>query len=284
MSAAIASTILVMVDPLVGAAAGEVARAGGGVLSRLLGPTADEMGVQLHQWYTRKNVERVAKRAEAKTDTEVNGSIPPRVAAEVFEKAQWADDEFVAEYLSGVLATARTPAGKDDGAVSWTALVGRLSADQLRLHYILYRAIRILGVRREWESLSEALKDPLVIAYSNLLPAMEIPWTDEGIVRLLDAVYGLHAEGLVSDSLAHGDPDFMERSRRNHTFPRGVGDFLLVGGTTRGASLFLQAHGLGRSWAAALVNPQANLDLEWPEGGAVPPVQASWLSDYKNAA
>lgn len=265
-----------------GAAAGEVAKASGGVLSRLLGPTADEMGVQLQQWYVRRNVARVASRAEAKTDTAADGAIPPRVAAEVFEKAQWADDEFVAEYLSGVLATARTPDGKDDRGVSWTALVGRLSADQLRLHYILYRGIRILGVRQNWETLSQALEDPLVTAYSHLLPAMGIPWTNQGIARLMDAVYGLHSEGLVADRMSHGDPEYLEKSREDHTFPRGVGDLLVAGGTTRGASLFLQAHGLGRVWAIALVDPQANLDVEWPDGGTVPSVHITRLSDYRN--
>jgi hypothetical protein len=272
-----------MVDPLLGAAASEAAKAGGGVLSRLLGPTADEMGTQLQEWYLRKNVERVAKRAEAKVNTAAKGSIPPRVAAEVFEKAQWADDEFLAEYLSGVLATARTPEGKDDRGVTWTALVGRLSADQLRLHYILYRGCRILGVEKPWNSLSEALEDPMVSTYMDLMTAMDIPLTDEGVARLLEAAYGLHAEGLITDQLVHGSPEFVEKSQWNHTLPRDQGGLLIIGGSTRGASLFLQAHGLGKVWAKAILDPELELDAQWPDGASVPSVNLVKLSTYENA-
>ncbi|MCK8608883.1 hypothetical protein [Agromyces sp. C10] len=273
-----------MVDPFTAAAANEVAKAGGGVLSRLLGPTADVMGAQLHEWYTRKNVERVAKRAEAKANTASNGAVPSRVAAEVFSKAQWADDEFVAEYLSGVLATARTPDGKDDRAVTWTALVGRLSADQLRLHYVLYRAIRELGLNVEHDAIVEILARPLVFAFTDLLAVMDIPASHEGAVRLLDAVYGLQAEGLIADDLAHGEPEYLEKIRRGHTFPKAYGNLLIVAGTTRGAALFLQAHGLGQLWAGAIVRPELDLSIEWPEGQGVPPVTTATLSDYRKLA
>jgi hypothetical protein len=270
-----------MVDPLVGAAASEVVKAGGGVLTRLLGPTADLMGDQLQQWYGGKYVGRVARRAEQKANTGTAGSIPMRVAAEVFEKAQWAEDEFVAEYLSGVLATARTPEGRDDRAISWTALVGRLSADQLRLHYILYRGIRLLSMHQEWDALSSAFEESVVLGYSELLPALGIPSDDEGVARLLDAVYGLSAEGLIAEYLSHGGPEYMEKNKPNHNFPKDVGDLLLVKGTTRGAALFLQAHGLGKEWAGALLDPDENLVLEWPEGTDVPLVNMARMSTYK---
>jgi hypothetical protein len=273
-----------MVDPLLGAAAGEAAKAGNGVLSRLLGPTADEMGTQLREWYLRKNVERVAKRAEAKANTKVDGSIPPRVAAEVFEKAQWADDDFLAEYLSGVLATARTPDGDDDRGVSWTALVGRMSADQLRLHYILYRAIRSLRVGQQWESVTTALADPVVVTYFDLATVMGIPWTEERMARLLEALYGLQAEDLVGDDLMHGSAEYVQNSRSGgYTFPPEGGGYIVVYCTMRGAGLFLQAHGLGRLWARSVFDPNVELDVEWPDGAAVPAVDIRNASSYRNS-
>ncbi|PPF88642.1 hypothetical protein C5C03_06485 [Clavibacter michiganensis] len=251
------------------------------MLSRLLGPTFDVMGGQMEQWYLRKNVERVAKRAAKKADTDADGSIPPRVAAEVFEKAQWADDDFLAEYLSGVLATARTPDGDDDRGVSWTALVGRMSADQLRLHYVLYRAIRSLRVKQEWDSVSTALEDPVVVTYFDLTVVMGIPWTNEGMARLLEALYGLRAEDLVGDDLTHGSAEYVQRTRfGGYTFPPEGGGYILARGTTRGAGLFLQAHGLGKLWARAMFDPDVELDVEWPDGGAVPAVNILSLSSY----
>ncbi|TFB15440.1 hypothetical protein E3V93_01795 [Microbacterium sp. 3H14] len=273
-----------MVDPVVSIAAAEAAKTGGGVLSRLLGPTADEMGVQLQEWYRRKNVERVARQAEAKASTGTAGSIPPRVAAEVFEKAQWADDDFVAEYLSGVLASSRTPDGTDDRGVAWTALVGRLSADQLRLHYIMYRAFRKLALGLEYEALSDVLQRPLVFQASEIITAMKLSYEVESIYRVLEALYGLSAEGLVGEQFQHGGADFLNKANQDrYDFPGFVGDLFVVYATTRGSTLFLHAHGRGLDWAAAITDPATDLVVDWPDGEEVADVGARWKEDFKIA-
>jgi hypothetical protein len=53
----------------------------------------------------------------------------------------------MADYLGGVLAGSQTPTGRDDRAVTWSALITRLSSFQIRAHYLLYRewAARILN-------------------------------------------------------------------------------------------------------------------------------------------
>lgn len=196
-----------MVDPLTGAAAGEVAKAGGGVLSRLLGPTADEMGVQLQEWYKRKNVERVARRAEAKAHTGREGAVPPRVAADIFDKAQWADDEFVAEYLSGVLASARTPGGRDDSAISWTALVGRLPASHLRLHYVLYSTARELMMGLPVGSINDielSIYCPLEPVINALRPSNSSSMDEVGH-SFNEGFTNLAREGLLGDRSVNAD-------------------------------------------------------------------------------
>lgn len=271
-----------MVDPVVSIAAAEAAKTGGGVLTRLLGPTADDMGVQLQEWYRRKNVERVARRAEAKASTDAAGSIPARVAAEVFEKAQWADDDFVAEYFSGVLASSRTSDGEDDRGVTWTALVGRLSADQLRLHFIMYSAFRNLALGLEYEALSDVLQRPIVFQVSELVAAMKLPYENESVYRVLEALYGMAAEGLVAEQFQHGSADFLNKSNHGiYDFPGFVGDLIVANMSTRGASLFLQAHGRGRDWAAAITDPSIDLVIEWPEGEEVASVGPRWREDLK---
>tara|TARA_R110002020_G_scaffold39986_4_gene118267 strand:+ start:3121 stop:3609 length:489 start_codon:yes stop_codon:yes gene_type:complete len=121
-------------DPI----ATEAAKAGTALWMKVLGPPAEAIGdhlrARIESWSEDALAARVLKKAAKKVDPTVPGAVPPRVAADVFDKAQWAEDEFLAEYLSGVLASSRTRDGKDDSGVGWTALVGRLSADQLRMH------------------------------------------------------------------------------------------------------------------------------------------------------
>jgi len=64
-----------------------------------------------------------------------------RVHVKVLNEAAWTDDEIISDYLGGVLAA--TGPNNDAGAAI-VALIARLSADQLRLHYVIYREIRRL--------------------------------------------------------------------------------------------------------------------------------------------
>jgi hypothetical protein len=58
----------------------------------------------------------------------------------VLEEAAYAEDALVTEYIGGVLASSRSENTRDDRAVTYLALVSRLSAYDLRLHYISYFA------------------------------------------------------------------------------------------------------------------------------------------------
>lgn len=87
------------------------------------------------------DVRRVAELADARGRGA--GAIPARVAESVLQSAQFAKSEFVAEYLSGILASSRTPDGHDDRGISWTRLISQLSSDQVRMHYVLYTAARL---------------------------------------------------------------------------------------------------------------------------------------------
>lgn len=284
-----------MLDPLTSAAASEVAKAGGGVLSRLLGPTADEMGKQLLEYYQRKNVERVVRRAEAKADTSTDGAIPPRVAAEIFDKAQWASDELVAEYLSGVLASSRSSEGDDDRGLPWTALVGRLSADQLRLHYALYSGFRQLVLEPSYrfaepdvdeEPSRELVLMQLPLSYHagwasraidvNLdSVAISLAWSrsKDTSSRILHAAYALAREQLLTNVETY---DY----RRLDT---PVADALVKGSisfsaTPSGIDLFLYGNGYGGRWLNEIANPGLEFGLSEDSEIPIDPPAAAWHS------
>lgn len=258
-----------MVEPFVGAAAGEVAKAGGGVLSRLLGPTADDMGLQLQEWYRQKNVERVVKRAERKANTASDGAIPPRVAAEVFDKAQWADDEFVAEYLSGVLASSRTPDGSDDSGISWTALVGRLSSTQLRLHYVLYSTARHHLIGRPITAIHELDEYPIFVPLPPVLALLE-----GGADAFNEAFMNLTREGLISDRAE------IDATGKNLLAGKVVppGPVMIYRISSPGLMLFMRGGGSRETRVRAIASSDEALSFEGV-GGIPVPIPGSSLRD-----
>lgn len=249
---------------------------------RLVGPSLDLLGERIKNGLVNRksNISKVAARADVKADTSEPGAIPPRVAAEVFDKAQWADDEFVTEYLSGMLASARTPEGTDDSAVSWTALVGRMSSDQLRLHYALYSAVRQRVVGIATENLSDWESKGVLVGYMDLI-AKSLAWDGETFkARLVEAGIGLEREGLISD-LAHGSATFWEKHwgqpKAKH-LPEGQLGFLRFRPTSAGAVLFLRAHGR-RLDAGRLTDASLDLTYAGNPNEAPFPVPGYWDED-----
>jgi hypothetical protein len=146
-------------DPIVGAAIAKAAlhstehsakQALPGLMSRVLGPSADELGEVAKLWtaYKLRNVRRMIAAAERKSDSNLNDAVHPRVAHQVLDSGSYCDDELMAEYYGGLLAAAKTPSGRDDRAISWSSIVTGMSAIQIRAHYLLYRewAARLHGM------------------------------------------------------------------------------------------------------------------------------------------
>jgi hypothetical protein len=138
-----AHSIITVPDPVTTAAliaAG--AAVGSRTVDKVLGPSAEQLGEILNERLTEfraRNIGRVIEAAERKGDRD--GTVPPRVAHRLLEDGSYCDDELMAEYLGGVLAGSRTPDGRDDRAVTWSALVTSMSALEVRAHFLIYRAI-----------------------------------------------------------------------------------------------------------------------------------------------
>ena len=214
-----------MTDPLIGAvakAAGAVADSGpqsaSGILTRALGQAADEVGATLGRYTPRQldNIAAVTVAASAKFGRSPEGQTSMRAAMRVAEEAAFAENEAMTEYLSGILASARSPDGSDDRAVGWLALVARLSSDQLRMHFLLYATLRQHLLGRHEDTTDTICAESCFVSYVALYKAMEWP-RGEG-PRFLDALYGLNSEDLVGAQWAYGPAESLE-SRFKLTFP-----------------------------------------------------------------
>lgn len=258
-----------MTDPITSKIVDQSTKSIGAVVDKLLGPTAEVMGQELVDWYTRRrNITKVARRAAERSDLDVEGAIPARVAAEVFDKAQWADDEFVAEYLSGVLASARTPDGRNDSGVSWTALVGRLSSDQLALHWSLYTSFQRRHRGGDPATFWSTTRVQIVADYPSLFSTLG--WSlaiGEDTQRLMDAAYGLRREGLLTD-LTHGGGDYLQDEvtwTKGRQFNRTVG-YLTFKVTSDGVGLLLHAVGQGKLWYGNMMASSVSSAIDGTSG------------------
>lgn len=138
-----------VVDPIIGAAVAKVATSAAdeavksGLLNRVLGPAADELGEAFKRYtaYRTRNVGRVVEKAAKKSNPGSDDyHVHPRVAHRLLDEGSYCDDELMADDLGGMLAGSRTPNGRDDRAVAWSELVTSLSAVQIKAHYLLYSA------------------------------------------------------------------------------------------------------------------------------------------------
>lgn len=253
-----------MLDPISNAAIESTTNDAQGVLTRLFGPTADIMGSQMAQAYQEKLIKRVIKKADRKVRAESYGSIPPRVAKEVFDKAQWAENEFVADYLSGVLASSRSEDGRTDNGVTWTALIGRLSSDQIAIHWIVYSATQERSRTEKFEDIWSLLKQQQIWDVRDIISALGWELTQETLVgRLYEAMYGLKREGLLTN-LSHGPGDYLAGSvswTAGHQFSPEL-NYVTFKLTNDGVGLLLQSLGLGKSWYAEFFSDKTSAAID----------------------
>lgn len=177
----------------------------------------------------KQRLDRTLATAKAKAG---GGDITPsdRVAFKVFTEAAFTDDEITADYLGGVLA-ASTP-GEDAGAPI-VAQIGRLSATQLRLHYVVYRELRrlwpdpALNLYQETEATGAGVRIPIEDAVA------AVAWDPDR--ESLGALIGT----LAKEGLLNGRFEFGPESVDGETSWS-----LRVRPSALGAELFLWGHGV----------------------------------------
>ena len=239
-------------------------------ISRLLGPAADEVAEAVARWtaWRLRNVERVGAVANARAG-DAAGTVDARLAMKIFEEASYSENEIIAEYLGGVLASSRAEGDPDDRGIAWSSLIGRLSVQQLRLHYMLYDGLRRLNVGSE-ASLATLCAQDIFISYADIWAVLG----DAGPVStatFADAFYGLARERLVGDQFGFGPPEHLRTGRhRTRAFPEPGG--LVFHASRPGIALFLWGHGKGDQFPTAIRDADqifSLVDYELPSAEAV---------------
>ena len=121
--------------------------------NKVFGKTLDKVGGDISKLYdgTKENVKNIISNAAKKLKTSIdsNEETNLRVTRDVLWNGSFADDPICIEYFGGILASSRSKDGKNDTGIFYLDIIKSLSSDQLRMHYIIYRALNKLLILNE---------------------------------------------------------------------------------------------------------------------------------------
>jgi len=215
------------------------------MVEKLLGPTADYLGGGLPD-YTGKGVDNLSRIFGHAVKTlgdrlDVPGQVPPRVLKGILEEGHFCEDELSARYFGGVLASSRSGVRRDDRAVSFVALMSRLSIYQIRTHYILYSVFRSVcsGWSLEMGGWQEGDKSKLFIPWKEYVKSMDFQKEESIDIVITHVFNGLVREKLTDESWCSGSAKYLKDSTGVSTPSAGV----MYAPTPLGIELYLWAHG-----------------------------------------
>jgi hypothetical protein len=223
---------------------------GAKLVEKLLGPTADYVGVGLRNWTEKRiaNASKIFEKAAEKLEDKIEqaGSVPPRVLKEILDEGSYCDDELTAEYFGGVLASSRSGISRDDRAATYLKLTSELSSYQVRFHFIAYTTWRNLfessGLR---PTFAEDLdKMWLFLPDTFLTIAMDFEMAEPKIDILMHCMSGLQRHDLIQ--AAHwGSMDHINKLNKNRGWLEISDSGLCITPTQFGIDLWLWAIGAG---------------------------------------
>lgn len=130
-----------------------------------------------------------------------------RTVVKSLQEVASSDSEILSDYLAGVIAGS----GEEDHGVSTVAQIGRLSSLQLRLHYVIYRALwqieKAATTGCDLRSHSEVASNlELFLSLEDLHLALPIDANGEGVRSILMALHVLAREDLIGAHTSAGRP------------------------------------------------------------------------------
>lgn len=138
---------------------------GGYVGTKLFGTALATIGDDINKMYV-KGRDKIVEVATKKIDNPDDGKkVNLRAARDVLWNGAITEDEVCAEYFGGMLAAARSEDGKDDAVVHYVDTIKAMSARQLELHYVIYKA---------WQALLRADATTINVAQSSDVYARHI--------------------------------------------------------------------------------------------------------------
>ncbi|MDH4216725.1 MAG: hypothetical protein OEV23_07535, partial [Gallionella sp.] len=205
---------------------------GGYVGTKLFGTALATMGDDINKLYV-KGRDKIVEVAAKKVDNPDDGKkVNLRAARDVLWNGAITEDEVCAEYFGGMLAAARSEDGKDDAVVHYVDTIKAMSARQLELHYVIYKA---------WQVLLNQSGKPINVASSTDVQAWKIFMSGVELQRR-QLPYDrdlpvLHRLGLIS---------YFKYD--NHSINTKTMSFVDATPTTFGVMLFAVAHNKIDTW------------------------------------
>jgi hypothetical protein len=259
-------------DPITTAASAAAAAAksetGKSLLKAVLMPPADVLGRHLAEMlegrlghWRAENAQRILEKAARKAgDTESAGHYPPRVIKNVFDEGSLDDNELLAEYLGGVLASSKSSSGRDDRGVGISALVNRLSSYALRMHYIFYSSLQPLARGSEINLREEEKRKDLraYVSWTSVTEAMEFETPEEESTAMEHAIVTMDRERLISPFFLAASVEILRQQTRRDIPEAGI----VFEPSLPGVELFLWGHGYGRKDYDVFLDPDAKFVFE----------------------
>jgi len=229
------------------------------IIEKMLGPTAEYFGEGLKAIAVRRvaNIRRIFDFAIRKLGAQIDssGSVPARVLGYVINEGSYCNDELTAEYFGGILASSRSGISRDDRGAHFARLVAGLSTYQVRLHYVLYRILRVkfAGPRAKIGHTAVRSAMSTFVPYKNIEKGLAIVDGEEFATILDHAAFGL-ADATLITNLSYGNgkdlPDWTGRLENGVCFSP----------TVRGVELFMWAHASGDRDVLDFLTPNFDFD------------------------
>ena len=239
-----------MPEPITTVGVGVIAAyVGKDAIVRILGPTADYLGVELKNFVQKRKeqVGRIFLNAEKKLGNKLNnsGQVPPKVLRTILNEGSFSDNDIAVEYFGGVLASSRTEVGRDDRGARMAKMIDNLSAYQLRTHYLIYSTIaEMFSDRGNSFGLSENRgKMQIFVPFLDYLSVMGFSHQELSNGQMLSHIFhGLGADGLIEHGWQFGNQEALVAFVRNGNIP---GDGIVCTPSALGVELLLWAFGHG---------------------------------------
>ncbi len=215
-------------------------------INKLLGPTADYLGVSLKDFVQKRadNIGRIFFNAEKKLGNKINekGQVSPKVLKSIIDEGSYCDDALAVEYFGGVLASSRTESGRDDRGARIGKILDNMTIYQIRTHYIIYTIIRKLFKDSKYLfNKNDRHKMEIFIPLSIYVNAMQFDNNEhEQLTPILNnTLFGLNKDSLV-ETFYYGPIDYIQQ---NYVEAKEGG--IVVAPSALGAELYLWGYGFG---------------------------------------
>ncbi|ELD8765413.1 hypothetical protein RLP37_003558 [Vibrio cholerae] len=225
-------------------------------ISKLLGPTADYLGGEMKSLVekSQNNLVSVFKKAEKKCGPkiEVPGTVNARVMKHIYDEARFCDNELLAEYFGGVLASARTEEGIDDRGVYYSQIVKSMSSYQLRCHYLFYYLMWFHGKEHSFNLHDnfERAKLTIVVPFKCYKETFKVDASQDPMPLISHSLSGLAKADLIGENFSLQNPEDLKKKNIE------VDEYaFVIQPTITGLELFTWVHGHGEIGLLAFLSP-----------------------------